>query len=141
MWKVLLVIASVVLGGALYLSFDNMGVFKQKQVDIEVEKKKIAELTVSLDKTSAEVTQLEQSIQMLTEEASTLQTAKIDLDALLAVEQGIADNLDAVFLEPLVEDPFGDVRLEEPHRVVAHVGRVHSLSERGVAEIAYKWTG
>ena len=81
MWKVLLVIASVVLGGALYLSFDNMGVFKQKQVDIEVEKKKIAELTVSLDKTSAEVTQLEQSIQMLTEEASTLQTAKIDLDA------------------------------------------------------------
>jgi hypothetical protein len=81
MWKVLLVIASVVLGGALYLSFDNMGVFKQKQVDIEVEKKKIAELTVSLDKTSAEVTQLEQSIQMLTDEASTLQTAKIDLDA------------------------------------------------------------
>jgi len=81
MWKVLLVIASVVLGGALYLSFDNMGVFKEKQLDIEAEKKKIAELTVSLDKTSAEVTQLEQSIQMLTDEASTLQTAKIDLDA------------------------------------------------------------
>ena len=81
MWKVLLVIASVVLGGALYLSFDNMGVFKEKQLDIEAEKKKIAELTVSLDKTSAEVTGLEESIQTLTDEASALQTAKIDLDA------------------------------------------------------------
>ena len=81
MWKVLLVIASVVLGGALYLSYDNMGTFKQKLADIEVEKTTLADRTAALEKTNGEVAVLEQSIQTLTTEAATLQTAKIDLDA------------------------------------------------------------
>lgn len=81
MWKVLLVIASVVLGGALYLSYDNMGIFKQKLADIEVEKTTLADRTAGLEKTNGEVAALEQSIQTLTTEAATLQTAKIDLDA------------------------------------------------------------
>ena len=51
------------------------------------------------------------------------------LHPLLAVEQHARDDLDTLLLEPLVEDPLGDMRLEEPHRVVAHVGLVHSLSE------------
>jgi len=81
MWKVLLVIASVVLGGALYLSYDNMGILKQKKLDTEAEQNTLADRTTTLEKTNGEIAQLEQSIQMLTDEASTLQTAKIDLDA------------------------------------------------------------
>lgn len=98
MWKVLLVIASVVLGGAAYLSYDNMGTFKQKQLDVETEKKTLADRTASLEKTNGEIAQLEQSIQMLTDEASTLQTAKIDLDAKLveseANQKALQANLD-----------------------------------------------
>jgi hypothetical protein len=81
MWKVLLVIASFVLGGALYLSYDNMGILEQKKRDTEAEQNTLADRTTALEKTNGEIAQLEQSIQMLTDEASTLQTAKIDLDA------------------------------------------------------------
>src|SRR5688572_17377836 len=81
MWKVLLVIASVVLAGALWLSYDNMVSVKQRLVDVEGEKKTLADRTAALAKTNEEIAQFEQSIQMLATEAETLQTAKIDLDA------------------------------------------------------------
>lgn len=81
MWKVLLVIASVVLGGALYLSYDNMGAYRQRLADVESEKATLAQRTESLNKTNEEIAALEQSIQKLTDEAASLQTAKVDLDA------------------------------------------------------------
>ncbi|MCB1203883.1 MAG: hypothetical protein KDN18_06465 [Verrucomicrobiae bacterium] len=81
MWKVLLVIASVVLGGALYLSYDNMGTFKQRLADVDSEKQTLAQRTESLKKANDEIAALEQSIQKLTDEAASLQTAKVDLDA------------------------------------------------------------
>ena len=81
MWKVLLVIASVVLGGALYLTLNNKGLKKQKTEELATQNATLAERTVSLAKANEEITQFEKSIQMLQDEAETLQTTKIDLDA------------------------------------------------------------
>jgi hypothetical protein len=36
-----------------------------------------------------------------------------------------------VLLEPLIKNSFGDVRLEEPHRLIAHVALRHALPEPG----------
>lgn len=83
MWKVLLVIASVVLGGALYLSYSNMGAVKEKIAEVAEQKATLEQRTASLAKTNEEIAQFEQSIQMLQDEAETLQTSKIDLDAKL----------------------------------------------------------
>ena len=55
--------------------------------------------------------------------------AWLHLDPLLSVEQRPADNRHALLLEPPVEDPLGDVRLEEPHRVVANIGLLQALSK------------
>ena len=81
MWKVLLVIASVVLGGSIYLSYDNMGSVREKESDRDQQKVTLAERTAGLAKTNEEIAVIETSVQMLQTEAGTLQTAKIDLDA------------------------------------------------------------
>ena len=52
-----------------------------------------------------------------------------ELDAPLAVEPRLADDLDPVLSEPVLEDPLGHVRLEEPHRIVDRVGFLHTLPE------------
>ncbi len=95
MWKVLLVIASVVLGGALYLSYSNMGAVKQKAAEVEEQKATLKTRTDSLAKTTEEVSQLEQSIQKLQDEAATHQTTKIDLDAKLVEGEANQKTLEA----------------------------------------------
>ncbi|HQW30308.1 MAG TPA: hypothetical protein PK529_14030, partial [Verrucomicrobiales bacterium] len=81
MWKVLLVIASVVLGGAIFLGYTNMGAVRQEETNREAQKVTLAERTASLAKTNEEIAVVDTSIQMLQTEAATLQTSKIDLDA------------------------------------------------------------
>lgn len=95
MWKVLLVIASVVLGGALYLSYSNMDLAKLKAAEIAEQKETLKAREDSFEKTTAEVSQLEQSILKLQDEAATLQTTKIDLDAKLVEGEANQRTLDA----------------------------------------------
>lgn len=95
MWKVLLVIASVVLGGALYLSYSNMGAVREKIVEVGEQKATLEQRTESLAKTNEEIAQFELSIQMLQDEAETLQTSKIDLDAKLVEGEANQRALDA----------------------------------------------
>jgi hypothetical protein len=95
MWKVLLVIASVVLGGALYLSYSNLGAVKGKVAEVAEQKAILEERTASLAKTNGEIAAYEQSIQMLQDETETLQTSKIDLDAKLVEGEANQRALDA----------------------------------------------
>lgn len=95
MWKVLLVIASVVLGGALYLSYDNMGAVKVIATEVDEQKETLKAREDSLAETTAEVAQLEQSILKLQDEAAALQTSKIDLDAKLVEGEANQRTLDA----------------------------------------------
>ncbi len=80
MWKVLLVIAAVVLAGAAYLSYDNLNTFKLKVADVEDNKRTKSQREETLKTTNEEIVVLEQSIQMLVTETETLQTTKSDLD-------------------------------------------------------------
>jgi hypothetical protein len=95
MWKVLLVIASVVLGGALYLSYSNLEAVKGKITEVAEQKALLEQRTASLAKTNGEIAQYEQSIQMLQDETETLQTSKIDLDAKLVEGEANQRALDA----------------------------------------------
>jgi hypothetical protein len=95
MWKVLLVIASVVLGGALYLSYSNLDAVKGKIAEVAEQKAILEERTASLAKTNGEIAAYEQSIQMLQDETETLQTSKIDLDAKLVEGEANQRSLDA----------------------------------------------
>ena len=95
MWKVLLVIASVVLGGALYLSYSNLDAVKGKIAEVAEQTAIRNERTASLAKTNGEIAAYEQSIQMLQDETETLQTSKIDLDAKLVEGEANQRSLDA----------------------------------------------
>ena len=95
MWKVLLVIASVVLGGALYLSYSNLDAVKGKIDEVAEQTAIRNERTASLAKTNGEIAAYEQSIQMLQDETETLQTSKIDLDAKLVEGEANQRSLDA----------------------------------------------
>lgn len=83
MWKVLLVIASVVLGGALYLSYSNMEAFKKTIADVGEQKNLREQRTKSLEETNAKIAELEMAIQTLADETETINTNKIDLDTKL----------------------------------------------------------
>jgi len=87
MWKVLLVIASVVLAGAAFLSYSNMGAVKVKIAEMEVQKTTLEERTGSLAKTNEEIAQFEQAIQVLKDETATLETTKVDLETKLLEAQ------------------------------------------------------
>ncbi len=87
MWKVLLVIASVVLAGTAFLSYSNMGAVKQKIAEMEVQKTTLEERTGSLAKTNEEIAQFEQAIQVLKDETATLETTKVDLETKLLEAQ------------------------------------------------------
>ena len=50
------------------------------------------------------------------------------LDALLAIEPGVADDRDLRFLDPGFEDLLGDVRLEDPHGAAGFVERFGALA-------------
>lgn len=77
MWKVLLVIASVVLGGAIFLGYTNMGAVRQEETNREAQKVTCSQSgTASLAKTNEEIAVVDTSIQMLQTEAATLQTSK-----------------------------------------------------------------
>ena len=80
MWKVLLVIAAVVLAGAAYLSYDNMGAYQDVLAAITAQKELLVQREAGLKKTNDEITVLEQSIQALTTETQALQAKKVDLD-------------------------------------------------------------
>jgi hypothetical protein len=95
MWKVLLVIASVVLGFALFLSWSNMGAVKQRLAEVGEQKATLEQRTASLAKTNEEIAQLTQSIQMLQDEAESLQTKKVDFDAKLVEGEANQRALDA----------------------------------------------
>jgi len=87
MWKVLLVIASVVLAGAAFLSYSNMGTVKAMIAEMEVQKTTLEERTASLAKTNEEIAQFEQAIQVLKDETATLETTKVDLETKLLEAQ------------------------------------------------------
>jgi hypothetical protein len=87
MWKVFLVISSVILGGAAYLSFSNMEIVRERIAQVAEQNQLLEARQASLAKTNEEVAQLEQSIQMLKDEAEKLGTEKIDLDAKLVEAQ------------------------------------------------------
>jgi hypothetical protein len=80
MWKVLLVIAAVVLAGATYLSYVNMGAYQDVLAAITAQKELLVQREAGLKKTNDEITVLEQSIQALTTETQALQAKKVDLD-------------------------------------------------------------
>lgn len=81
MWKVFLVISAVVLGGAIYLSYSNMGLKQEKAAEVQKQKDELAKRKSSITETEQELAQLENSVKTLNDEAETLQTEKIDLDA------------------------------------------------------------
>lgn len=81
MWKVLLVIASIVLAGSAWLSYDNMGALQRQVAEGDAEKQTLEARKSDLAKANEAIGQFEQSIAALTMEAETLQNAKIDADA------------------------------------------------------------
>lgn len=83
MWKVLLVIAAFVLAGSAWLSYDNMNSHKEAKQSIVTDKATKTTREAALTKTTEELKQIEESIQMLATETETLQNTKIDLDAKL----------------------------------------------------------
>jgi len=95
MWKVLLVISAVVLGGAGYLAWDNKGSLESKKDELTVAKQTLETRQNSLEETKQEVAALEQSIMMLNDEAEQLQTEKIDLDAKLVDAQANLKQLES----------------------------------------------
>ena len=97
MWKVLLVIASVVLAGAAYLGYSNMGDLKTKIAERDNQEKTLEDRTASLAKTNEEITQFEQSIQVLNDETESLGTRKIDLETKLLEGQANQKQLEANF--------------------------------------------
>ncbi len=80
MWKILLVIAFVVLGGAAWLSYDKLDTKKQRLTERDSTDKRLSDLTGRFNQTTEEITSLDQAIQMLETETETIQTEKTDLD-------------------------------------------------------------
>lgn len=87
MWKVLLVISSVVLAGAAWLSYTNMGAMNQKVLDSAEQTRLFESREKAREETEAELAQLEQSVQMLLDQAEALETEKIDLDSKIVKAQ------------------------------------------------------
>jgi len=87
MWKVLLVISSVVLAGAGYLSYDNKNLLAEKVDQLETAKNTLAAREKTLVETKDELAALEQAIQTLDDESEKLATEKVDLDAKLVEAQ------------------------------------------------------
>lgn len=81
MWKVLLVISSVVLVGALYLANENRKERGTVLAEVDSQKDTLVSRTEALDKTETQLAELEQSIQMLQDQTETLETEKVNLDA------------------------------------------------------------
>ena len=59
MWKVLLVISAVVLGGAAYLSYTNLEEKKVKVADLATQKDTLQKRQDAIAKTKMEIAQLE----------------------------------------------------------------------------------
>ncbi|MDF1741023.1 MAG: hypothetical protein P1U86_17805 [Verrucomicrobiales bacterium] len=122
MWKVFLVISSVILGGAAYLSYSNMEVVKERIAQVAEQNQLLEARQASLAKTNEEVAQLEQSIQMLKDEAEKLGTEKIDLDAKL-VEAQSNEKAQAAKLVTAKED------LEEARSLMGNIAKVEALQK------------
>ncbi len=81
MWKVLLVISAVVLGGSLYLANENRKGKLADLAEVATQKDTLEARTKSLNETNTQIAELEQQIQMLNDQTESLQTEKVDLDA------------------------------------------------------------
>ncbi|MDF1861256.1 MAG: hypothetical protein P1U87_13650 [Verrucomicrobiales bacterium] len=81
MWKVFLVISSVVLLGALYLANENRKGKLETQAQVATQADTLAARSETLEKTETQIAELEQQIQMLQDQTETLETEKVDFDA------------------------------------------------------------
>lgn len=81
MWKVLLIIAAVLLAGAGYFANSNRASFGETKAALAGEQDKLAARLSSIKTTEGQIAEIEQSIQLLADETQTLQNEKIDLDA------------------------------------------------------------
>ncbi len=81
MWKVFLVISAFVLAGATYLAWDNKGTMAKTLADVEKGKGIQVDRETLLKKEEDQVLALNESAKKFSDEAETLTTAKIDLDA------------------------------------------------------------
>lgn len=127
MWKVFLVISSVVLLGAGYLSYTNMAEAKAKALEVAQQKETLDARKESIEKTNMEIAQLEQSIQMLNDETEKLETEKIDLDSKLqqakADEQALGTQLVA-----------GKEELEKKRVLIEDLKRVEAI-QKEIAQV------
>ncbi|MDF1826258.1 MAG: hypothetical protein P1U68_16545 [Verrucomicrobiales bacterium] len=122
MWKVLLVISSVVLAGAAWLSYSNMGAMKQRTLDVEEQARLLETRQKSLEETEAELGQLEQSVQSLLDQAEALETEKIDLDSKVVKAQS-----DLRAQESLLVENSG--KLEEAEALMGDIQKVEALNK------------
>ena len=81
MWKVFLVISAVVLAGSAYLAWDNKSTLEDSIAAVETEKATLDKRQKAVVVVKEELAKLEQSTQKYLDEAESLATAKIDLDA------------------------------------------------------------
>jgi len=81
MWKVLLVISAVVLGGAAWFAYETMEASKKQTAELASQKDLLASRLRSIDETNAQIAELEASVRMLRDQTETLEVEKIDLDA------------------------------------------------------------
>jgi len=122
MWKVFLVISSVVLGGAVILSRLNLGEVKELVAKAAEQSQLLVARQESLAKTNDEVAQLEQSIQILKDEEEKLGIEKIDLDAKLAEAQSNKKAQDAILVVAMEE-------LEKARVLVGDMAKVEALQK------------
>ncbi|MDF2375664.1 MAG: hypothetical protein P1U81_05445 [Verrucomicrobiales bacterium] len=122
MWKVLLVISSVVLLGAAWLSYTNMGTMQQRVLDADEQTQLLETRLKSLEETEMEVAQLEQSVQMLLDEAETLETEKIDLDTRVLKAQSDMKAQEALLAE-------SSAKLEESRKLMGNIQKVEALQK------------
>ncbi|MDF1656981.1 MAG: hypothetical protein P1U58_05170 [Verrucomicrobiales bacterium] len=122
MWKVLLVISSVVLLGAAWLSYTNMDAMQQRALDVEEQTKLLETRQKSLEETDVEVAQLEQGIQMLLDEAETLETEKIDLDTRILKAQSDMKAQEALLVE-------STQKLESSRLLMGNIQKVEALQK------------
>ena len=99
MWKVFLVISAVVLAGAGYFSYSNMGAYGEKLDEEEATKADLVKRQGDLESTNQEIAALEQSIEKLKNETSDLQTEEVDLKAKLVQNQSDVSALETKLAE------------------------------------------
>jgi len=122
MWKVLLVISSVVLLGAAWLSYTNMGTMQQRVLDVDEQTALLESRQKTLGETEMEVAQLEQSVQMLLDEAETLETEKIDLDTRVLKAQSDMKAQEAMLAE-------SSAKLDESRLLMGNIQKVEALQK------------